>query len=139
VNKNEFDQPITLEQKLKSETDKLSHTFTEIRTQYDISSPHHLMAVLSDDITVALKDHYDWVIRVNKLASEMNTQDAKERAIFLVATFYVSVGYADKEYLLDVIDDLTENQERAMQLGLDDVALTIQAKIQEIITANELS
>ncbi|MDB5181055.1 MAG: hypothetical protein JWO54_818 [Candidatus Saccharibacteria bacterium] len=139
MNKNEFDQPITFEQRLKTETDKLSHVFTELRIQYDISSPHQLMGVLNEDVTFALKDHTEWVIRVDRLASGIDTQEAKERAIFLVVTFYVSAGYSDKEYLLDVIDDLTEDEERAKQLGLDNLALTIQAKIQEIITANELS
>ena len=139
MNENEFDQPITFEQKLKPETDEISRTFTDLRMRYDISSPHHLMAVLSEDVTVALKNHLDWVIRVDRLAIEIGTQDAKERAIFLVATFYVSIGYTDKEYLLDVIDDLTEDVDRVMRLGLNNLALTIQAKIQEIITANELN
>ncbi len=131
MNDYEPKQPLTIEQTLSPETQELVTTFTELRTRLNITNPDDLPED-DDDVVDALEDQGEWTVLVDGEASRIGTQEAAEEANFLKSAFFVTAGFTDETYLIEVLDWIDQDEQRASQMGLDGLASRIRSKMQEI-------
>lgn len=124
--------PSSIEQALSTETQVLITAFTELRDRLNINNPDDLPQD-DEDVANAIDDHINWVVLVDRKAAEIATPEANEEANFLKTAFFTEAGFTDRVYLIEVLDWLDQDEYRASQMGLDELAAKIRSKIKEII------
>ena len=131
MSETEPQQPKTIEQLAELETKELIETFTKLRSKYNLTNPD-LLPLENDDVADAMEDRDEWELRVGQGAKSKGTEEAEQERVFLISSFFVHAGFTDPDYLVEVHDWISQDEERAIASGFVALAARIRVTIDAI-------
>ncbi|HEY8885913.1 MAG TPA: hypothetical protein VIM31_00205 [Candidatus Microsaccharimonas sp.] len=112
----------------------ITEEFRSVAIKYGPIDPSELPLVEDQDLVGLFQNYDNWVkIQQKKVDQAGGTIEAHLKMALKVTPFFVEVGFTDPSYVDEVVNDwMAQDLAQAEDAGLDDIAVAIRNKMEQL-------